>query len=422
MPTPLPPGYELVEGVADERYPEWLECWLTALGTPGAGAPAVVDFYRRFYPPQRAIAIYDERGCVTTNISLDSALVLPGGATVPLAAGTGACCHPTLTRRGLSSVTLDRLHRRAAEEGKALFAGTPTEWPLHQRVGYGPATWYESAEIEVRATGLRDDTPGKGIRPYRIAGEPARDAAHRVYTRQAAATPGEVLFPAAFWDRLLGEPCSTTLEETLWLTPAGAGPRQCAVIEDRGFVSYRIASAWTPQQAPDGVLHVIDFLATDIEAAGALWRHLFSIDLISEIHVRRLPTDDPLRWWVDDARRIRTRLKDGLWLRVMDVPRLLEARTWSSDGVLTLRIHDDQGYAAGTYRLEIADGKGTCTRTTGTPDLDMDVSVLGSILLGGTSAASMERSGRLRTRERHHALVWDAAATPERAPFLSYWF
>ncbi|MEV0401538.1 GNAT family N-acetyltransferase [Actinoallomurus sp. NPDC050550] len=421
MSPTLPAGFGMVEGVPEERYQEWLDCWLGAFGSPPGADEAMVGFYRRTHPPERAIAIYDDGGYVATNTSLHRDFVLPGGATVPMAACTGGSCHPTLTRRGLMSVTLDRLHRRAAEEGKALCAGGVSEWPIYRRFGYGPATWYDSVEIDVRRTRLRDDVPGEGVRPRRVEGAEAREVARRVYTRQAATTPGEVVPPDCFWDRLAMDPGSPELEMMLALSGPG-GPRHCAAIGDRGLVSYRIMPDWTDEQAPNNVLQVIDFLAADDETAGALWRHLFSIDMIGEIHVWRLPVDDPLRWWAVDARWIRTRPKDGMWLRLIDVPRLLSARTWSADGALTLRVHDDQGYAEGTYRLEAGAGTGSCARDTATPDLEMDVSALGAILLGGTSAAGMARSGRIQAKDPRHVRLWDTMATPERAPFISYWF
>ncbi|MGO4647595.1 GNAT family N-acetyltransferase [Nocardia sp. 2YAB30] len=416
----LPDGFSLVEGIPEDRYSEWLGCWLTALATPTEPDPAIVDFHRQVYPPERAIAIQDSHGYGATNTSLDCDLVLPGGATVPAALCTGGFCHPTLTRRGLMTIMLDRLYRRAAEEEKALCADSPSEWPIYQRFGHGPAVWYEYAEIDVRRAGLRDDVPGVGIRPRRVSGKEAQETAQRVYALQAAATPGEVIPPAVFWDRLSTEPSSPTLETTLSLSGPGGGPRHCAAIEHRGFVSYRITPGWTPEQAPNGVLKVIDFLAADSETAGALWRYLFSIDMISEIHVRRLPMDDPLRWWVTDARWMRSLRRDGLWLRLIDVPKTLAAREWSADGVLTIRVHDARGYAAGTYRLEVDGGVGVCRRTTTEHDLEMDVSTLGAIVLGGTSASGFHRGGRLHARDRRHVRLWDAMATPERAPFVSY--
>ncbi|MGW0252005.1 GNAT family N-acetyltransferase [Nocardia goodfellowii] len=417
----LPEGFTLVEGIPDEHYREWLDCWLAGQhATPLNDDPSELEFYRRTFAPERGLAIRDDRGYVATNTTLDAELVMPGGRTVPAAVGTAGFCHPTLTRKGLTRALLERLDRRAAAEGKALIADWPTEWPIYQRFGHGPAAWHDSAVIDVKRAGLRDDVPGAGVRPRRVHGSEARDVARQVFDTRAASTPGEIIPPAGFWDRLALDPTSPDLDGLCTLSGANGGPRQCAAIDGRGFVSYRIMPRWTSGQAPDSVLHVVDFLAADSESAGALWRHLFSIDLVGEIRVPRLPVDDPLRWWVVDARHLRCHRQDSLWLRLIDVAACLAARQWSADGALTLRVHDAHEWGAGTYRLEADAGVGRCRRTAAEPDLELDVSALGTILLGGSSAASLYRSGRIAANDPASVRLWDVMATPQRAPFLSY--
>lgn len=418
MPRQLPAGFTFTEGIPDERYSEWLDRWLGQFGTPPGGMPEVVDFYRENYPAERAIAIADQDGYVATNTSLHRDLVVPGGATVPVAACTGGSCHPTLARQGLMRATLDRLHERAQEEGKALCVGGVSEWPIYRRFGYGPATWYDSVEIDIKRARLRPDTPGREIRPRRVSGAEARQLAEQIYTR-ATAAPGEVVPPSTFWKRL--EEDNLELEQMLALAGMG-GPRHCVVIEDRAFVSYRLIPEWTDEQAPVNIVHVIDFIAVDAEAAAAMWWFLFSIDMAAQLHLWRLPVDDPIRWWVVDARWIRGRRKDGLWLRPIDLPRLLESRTWARDGALTLTVHDTQGFTTGTYRLEVEAGQGRCRRVSGEPDLELDVSALGAILLGGTSATSMAKAGVIKATDPRHLWQWDTMATPEVAPFVNYWF
>nr|AFV52164.1 acyl-CoA N-acyltransferase [Streptoalloteichus sp. ATCC 53650] len=424
MSQNLPVGLRLVEGIPDDRYPDWLDCWLGVFGGPVGSEPALVDFYRRNYPPERGLAVAAEDDAyIATNMAVDRELVLPGGHVVPAAAGTGGSAHPAAARQGLMRLTADMLTRRAVDEDKAIMIGGASEWPIYGRFGVGPATWCDAVEIDVRAAGLRDDVPGRGLRPRRVTAEQARELARELYRRQALEVPGEVLPPAAYWDRLTDDPALGRLEESLALGVPGPGPRFCLAVEDRGLVTYRVAPNWTAESAPHSTLHVIDFLALDAEAEGALWRHLFSVDLVREVHVWRLAVDSPLRWWVSDARRVRAKRQDALWLRPLDVPRLLSTREWACDGTLTLSVHDHLGFAEGTYRLTAESGKASCERTTtDRPDMEMDVSTLGAILLGGNPAVSLALSGRIRAAEARVAHLWDTMATPARAPHISYWF
>ncbi|WP_336082800.1 GNAT family N-acetyltransferase [Nocardia sp. SSK8] len=420
MTRTLPPEFTTVEGIPEDRYREWLNCWLTALAEPLGADPAVFEFYRRTFPAARGLAVTDAEGFAATNMSLDADLVLPGGATVPVAIGTAGSCHPTQTRRGLMTHLLERIYERAVEEGRAACADWPSEWPIYRRFGHGPAAWCDGMSIDLRRAGLREEVPGADLRLRRVTGGEARAAARTVFTNKYRSTPGELVPPEGFWERLATDPASPVLDALCTLGDPSGGARQCAVLDGRGFVSYRVAPGWTADKAPDGVLHVVDFLAADAEAAGALWRFLFAIDMVGEIRVPRLPVDDPLRWWVTDARWLRTHRRDALWLRLLDVPAVLSARTWAADGTLTVRVHDTRGWAAGTYHLEVDKGVGTCHRTTTEPDLELDVATLGSIVLGGTPASGYLRAGQIRAADPRHVWRWDAMATPERAPFLTY--
>ncbi|MFC0031654.1 GNAT family N-acetyltransferase [Micromonospora chaiyaphumensis] len=420
MTADLPAGMRLVE-VTEERYGEWLDSWLGAFASPPGDDPEVVDFYRRTHPPHRAIAITDEAGYVATNASLHRDLVLPGGRTVPLAACTGGSCHPTLRRKGLMKATLHRLHERAVEEGKPIAAGGVSEWPIYWRFGYGPATWYNSLNIDVRGVGWRADAPDGDLPVRRVSGKEARDLAQSVYERQAARTPGEVIPPSCYWDRLAMDPTNPRLEQMLAIGGGGA-PRACVAVEDRGFVSYRITSDWAPETTPRNMLQVIDFLAVDAEAAATLWRYLLSVDMVATIQVWYAPVDNPLAWWVTDARKLRAQRHDGVWLRPLDVPTLLEARGWAGDGALTLRVHDPEGHTDGTFRLDVDAGQATCRRSTAEPDLEMHVAAVGAILLGGTAATDLARGGRIVARDPRCAQLWDTMATPERAPYISYFY
>lgn len=52
------------------------------------------------------------------------------------------------------------------------------------------------------------------------------------------------------------------------------------------------------------------------------------------------PVDDPLALLLADPRQAGTRLVDTLWLRVLDVPAALAARTYPLTGSLAFTVHD----------------------------------------------------------------------------------
>jgi predicted acetyltransferase len=78
-------------------------------------------------------------------------------------------------------------------------------------------------------------------------------------------------------------------------------------------------------------------------------------------------------------------LVDGLWVRLFDVPRALEARTYATAGSLVLEVVDD-GAAGGRSRLALDAGPdgATCRHTGRDADLVVPVAALGAAYLGGT--------------------------------------
>lgn len=409
--------------VPEDRYGEWFDNVYRVFGFPPVSSdPTLIRFYRSTYPHDKLIAISDERGYIGTGAAIDLDLMLPGGTAIPMAGVGGVTVHPTATRRGLQRAMMTELHRRAADLEFPIVGLPTTEWPIYERYGYGPAIWIDTLTIDVPGAGWRDDVRTADIRPRRISGSEARELGAAIFLAHACRTPGEVIPPLPYWDRFLADPVYSRLDEMLNLTSRGSGLRECVALADEGLASYRVRPATTPAATPNGTLEVTDFLAPSPDAAATLWQHLFSIDLVKQIRVVRARADEALRWWVADARHIRADRHDALWLRPLDVPRLLEARQWVGSGSLTLLIRDAEGYADGTYTIEIDNGCAECRSTRSTADLEMSVATLGAILLGGTSATSLAAGGRIRAADLRKAQLWDALAKPARTPFLSYPF
>ena len=119
-------------------------------------------------------------------------------------------------------------------------------------------------------------------------------------------------------------------------------------------------------------------------------------------------------------------LAEFLWVRPLDVARLLGERRYERDGHLVLEIGDtvagQSGPAAGTYRLEVRDGAATCGRTDTGPDLTLEARALGAACLGGTRLVDAVRAGGA-TEHRAGALAEaDQLLTTPDPPWCSTWF
>jgi predicted acetyltransferase len=84
---------------------------------------------------------------------------------------------------------------------------------------------------------------------------------------------------------------------------------------------------------------------------------------------------------------------DDVWVRLLDLPAALAARSYTGAGEVVLDVLDPSGYAAGRVLLE-ADGAGSrCTPTQRAPELRLTQRALASCYLGGYSLAGLAIAG-----------------------------
>jgi hypothetical protein len=113
---------------------------------------------------------------------------------------------------------------------------------------------------------------------------------------------------------------------------------------DDGFAVYE---AKRSGPGPRATLMVTDFHAARPEAVAGLWRFLLGIDLVEEVCARRRPTDELVEGMLVNWRACRTHaLDDDLWLRLVDLPKALDARAYGDGDPLVVGVVDDEDGAA----------------------------------------------------------------------------
>ena len=189
-----------------------------------------------------------------------------------------------------------------------------------------------------------------------------------------------------------------------------------------GFATYRVKSEWA-DGLPGGTVRVNEVLADGPEAYAALWRFLFGIDLIRTVDAWSRPVDDPLFHMVTEPRRLKLRLADALYVRLVDVPEALQARRYASEGRVVLEVRDPfTGFAEGRFELEGGPDGAACRVTDAAPDLAIDVRDLGAIYLGGVSPRTLVAAGRI-TEDRPGAVALAAGMfATDPVPWCPYLF
>jgi predicted acetyltransferase len=360
----------------------------------------------RFLEPGRLHAAFDGEEAVGGAGAFTFQLTVPGGR-VAAAGATVVGVMPTHRRRGVLTgmmrAQLEDVHRRG-EPAAILWA---SEAGIYGRFGYGAASRCGTMRLERAHGGFRP--PFQRLGEARLVDEgEALSAFPGVYDRIAAETPGMFARSAEWWEhRVLFDP--------EWRRE-GRGEHMRVAVEVGGkpeaYALYRIREAydWTPKST----LEVQEAAGASPQSTAELWRYLLDIDLMHTVVAELLPVDHPLQLLLVDARRMRFRVGDGLWLRLVDVGAALSARSYATEDTLVLEVRDTFcPWNDGRWKLRAAEAE----RTTAPAELALDVGDLASVYLGGFTWGELARAGLVEELVEGALGRADALFRADRAPW-----
>jgi len=408
---------------ATARYPirtataETMEAFAAPLNLAFAEMPDPGDEERRLWEPERIIAAFDGEQPVATAGAITFRLTVPGGEAG--AAGvTLVGVSPSHRRRGILRSMMRHQLDDVRARGEPLAILWASEGAIYQRFGYGLATLSGSFEIARDRAAFARPAPAEGTVRL-VDREAALGIFPALYDRIRVETPGMVARSEAWWRW-------TTLHDTD-RARAENGMKFYAVYEAGGAVEgtaiYRVKPDWD-ERGPKGRISAIEVITSTPPATRDLWRWLIEVDLVTLVCGVRAPVPHPLQLLLAEPRRLGFTVGDALWLRVVDVPAALAARTYGRAGTLVLEIRDAFcPWNAGRWRLVVGeDGRGVAERTTVEPDVTLDAADLAATYLGTFRFSELARAGRV-VEETAGALVRaDALFTAARAPWCSTMF
>jgi predicted acetyltransferase len=378
-----------------------LTAYFDAMSTGFLARPDVArlaEDVRPLWDLDRVWAAFDGDRIRGTFRTWPTEVTVPGGATIPASAVTNVTVMPTHRRRGLMRGMTLAEHAATRERGEVAALLYAAEYPIYGRFGYGPACLEAKWALDATSTTfIGEGADGVDIVPPT---EEMRDALKSIYDAWRTRQAGEIRRRDDRWDFELG------LREDGW-DPRWKG--FLAVHRDGsgnvdGYARYRNEDKWERDQ-PRNVLTVDELHALTDDAYAALWRFAAEIDWVGTVKAERRIASERLPWLLSNARAAQiTTLVDGMWVRLFDLRRALEARTYEREGRLVLEVVDAEA-PDGRIRLELEAGPdgATARKTRRSADLTIDVSALGSAYLGGiglrhaslSRGADEHRSGAL---------------------------
>jgi predicted acetyltransferase len=333
-------------------------------------------------------------------------MTVPGGRAVPTAGVTVVGTYPTHRRRGvlrsLMRAQLDDVHERG-EPVALLWASEET---IYGRFGYGMASLAGSMELPQEYAAFARPLERRSTIRF-VDEQEALELFPRIWSRVRRSIPGMLARTRSWWElRVLFE-----------RPERNEGPKRFVVLEldgrPEGYAIYRHKPKWE-HGVSDSELEVVEAIALDGRPTAELWSYLLEIDWAARVTSWLMPIDHPLFQLLATPRRMKFRVGDGLWARLVDVGEALSARGYATDGTVVLDVVDDFcPWNTGTWRL--ADGR--AKRSRASAQLRCDVTALGSVYLGGFSFSELVRAGRVEELRRGAARRADAMFATDRAPW-----
>ena len=372
--------------------------------------PAARERSRSRVELDRTRIVVEDGAVVACSGAWTRTVSVPGGAALPMAGVTLVSVLPTHRRRGLLSAMMAAQLADARDRGEPLAGLWASEGAIYGRFGFGPATRTRRTAI-ARGVPLRTP-PTAADGPVRlVATADAHPLLAPLHDRLRADRAGVVSRTASWWRQriLLDEP------------PGGEHSALHVALHADGYAIYRVVAAGdtTPAAAPtEVVVRVPELVALTPAARRALLGFLTSIDLATRVELHERPVDDELGLLVAAPQDLRVLHEaDALWLRILDLPALVAARSWAADAALVLEVGSDDPALAGRWRLEVGPDGGAATRVADAADLVLRDRDLASIALGGTSPIALLDAGLADERRTGATAALDAAARTPRAPW-----
>jgi predicted acetyltransferase len=264
--------------------------------------------------------------------------------------------------------------------------------------------------VDRRAAVLHPDAPVGGV--VRLV-EPAEadKVLPTAFERVGLARTGAMTLPAFYWPQrraLAGH------RNQLRRTAVHRGPDG-----DDGFVTYYVESH-NDGSAGRTRLTVEDLQAANPAAWAGLWRFLLSVDLVGEVFAKSRPVDEPVRWLFTDPRACRiTDVTDETWLRLVDLPTALTARSYQDSEPVVIEVADALLPAnSGRYHISGAGAR----RTDEPAGLALNASALASLYLGGARPSALAVTGRLRVLDPAALDAADRLFTTDVVPWCGTFF
>jgi predicted acetyltransferase len=349
------------------------------------------EFDRKVLAGERLFGFTTGGRWVSTFGAFARSVTVPGGAALPAAAVTVVTVLASFRRRGLLTAMMREHLQDSTRRGEPLSVLWASESGIYGRFGYGQAAPRARLSGRTRSLAFRPDVDLGDGSVDEIEREEFLAVAPAINNALIPARPGSLDRPEKFWPMAVYD---------LSFARDGATSLRYVVHYDRngtvdGYTTYRVKDDGDIT-GPAGEVRIGEVKALNPAAYAALWRYLLDLDLVRTFRCGNAPLDAPLRHLAADPRAIHTEVLDGIYLRVVDVPAALRARSYATEVDLVIEVTDPiLEHNNGRFALRAGEDGATVRRARRRPDLSLGIRELGAVYLGGPRLAELHAAGLL---------------------------
>lgn len=366
---------------------------------------------------ERTLAAFAGAEIVATAGIYSFEMTVPG-ATVPAAGVTWVSVFPTHRRQGLLTRLmrrqLDDVHEAGREPVAVLWASEPV---IYGRFGYGLGSYAYGLTVPRRANRQWPVPGAEDLRLRVVEGGDHVDATVRVYDHDRARRPGMLALQGPWRTRGLFYPESRR---------HGASPLRTVLAEAADSGEVRAYARYATRPGKDfnqATTLVRELHAMDGPALAALLKLLLDQDLTVETTLWLRPADDAVQQQLVNPWAAEPTRGDGLYVRLVDVPDALAARTYAVPVDVVIDVEDAFcPWNTGRWRLSGDPTGATCAATTDPADLALGVRELGGSYLGGPTLLGLADAGLVREHTAGAVAELSLALHHQPAPWCPFIF
>lgn len=379
--------------LTEDDVAEAAHVFVTSLG---AKPPKQPERFARYWDLDSSLGAWDDRGrLLGVAARFASRFTAVGGADAPCTAVPSVGVRPDAHRQGVGRALLERQVAEAVEHGDVVMALNASEVQIYGRYGYGPTSTWWSVKGDPRTLAWRDDAPRAAPGTVEeVDAETAHGLLPDLHARCFGRWAGELARHDGYWHGYFrprpddDPPIFAVHRDADGQVDAAIRFTVAQHFDDTGFAN-RVE------------LH--DAFGVTPAAEALLLRWLLERRLAGRFTAERCNPRTPLKWMLDDPRRLRTTADDdAVWVRVLDVPAAVSLRATAAlpegdgAGAVTVAVQDRLVAANDrTWRIAADDGRLTCEPAEGTPDITLGVDLLAPLLWGFVEPTRLAASGRI---------------------------